>query len=215
MYVPFTPLCRCVQESSRVRDDVKYASSLAKAGSVAVRGIYWDPSMDATSIKTAQGLVFPVRLHNSFLLEDPRILLAGEDLWGEGGRGRYCIVETLSELWPPVVLYGQNGFGSPFVLKFVELPTLVTGPNKCRFCGIVLFASVLHDPFRSLPGKPAQHAADVMSSESHDGAIQEADAVPQVEKLCTPAVEHTRGHVSRLRGMVRERSKSPTTCRHL
>lgn len=83
------PMSRClcpprpsalVQESNRVRDEVKYASALAKAGSVAVRGIYWDPSMDATSIQTAQGLVFPVRLHNSFLLEDSRILLAGEGL---------------------------------------------------------------------------------------------------------------------------------------
>lgn len=73
------PPSRLAQESDRVRDEVKYASSLAKAGSVAVRGIYWDPSMDATSIQTAQGLVFPVRLHNSFLLEDPRILLGGED----------------------------------------------------------------------------------------------------------------------------------------
>eukprot|EP00903_Cladosiphon_okamuranus_P015237 g14083.t1 len=107
------------KESNRVRDEVKYASSLAKAGSVAVRGIYWNPSMDATSIQTAQGLVFPVRLHNSFLLEDPRILLA-----------------------------------------------------------------------------------DVISSESHDGAIQGTNAVPEAEKLCTAAVEHTRGHISRLRGMV-------------
>lgn len=48
-----------------------YAGSLAKGGSVAIRGIYWDPSIDVTSIETAQGLVFPVQLHNSFLLEDP------------------------------------------------------------------------------------------------------------------------------------------------
>lgn len=31
--------------------------------------------MDVTSVKTDQGLVFPVRLHNSFLLEEPRVLL--------------------------------------------------------------------------------------------------------------------------------------------
>lgn len=43
--------------------------------------------------------------------------------------------------------------------------------------------------------------------EKHDGAMQGMDAVPQVEKLCTPAVEHTRGHISRLRGMVREQTK--------
>lgn len=37
--------------------------------------------------------------------------------------------------------------------------------------------------------------------DDHDGAMEPA---PEVEKLCTPAVEHTRGHVSRLRGMVRD-----------
>lgn len=65
------------QESDRVRNEVKYASSLAKAGSLAVRGIYWDPTMDVTSIQTAHGLVFPVRLHNSFLLEEACAFILG------------------------------------------------------------------------------------------------------------------------------------------
>lgn len=65
------------QESDRVRHEVKYASSLAKAGSLAVRGIYWDSAMDVTSIQTAHGLMFPVRLHNSFLLEEACAFLLG------------------------------------------------------------------------------------------------------------------------------------------
>lgn len=64
-----------IQVNSRVKNELKYASSLAKAGSVAVRGIYWDPSMAVTSIKTDHGLAFPVRLHNSFLLEEPCVVL--------------------------------------------------------------------------------------------------------------------------------------------
>lgn len=69
--LPLPSLPGLVQESSRVKNELTYAGSLAKAGSVAVRGIYWDPSMDVTSISTAQGLAFPVQLHNSFLLEEP------------------------------------------------------------------------------------------------------------------------------------------------
>lgn len=54
---------------------MKYAASLAKTGELALCGMYWDPSMDATSIKIDHGCVFPVRLHNSFLLEEPCVIL--------------------------------------------------------------------------------------------------------------------------------------------
>lgn len=58
------------------------------------------------------------------------------------------------------------------------------------------------------PCQPVGRAADATSSEreNYDGAMQGTDAVPEVEKLSTPTVEHTRGHISRLRGMVREQT---------
>ena len=45
--------------------------------------------------------------------------------------------------------------------------------------------------------------------ESREGTMQGTEPVPEVEKLSTPAVEHTRGHMSRLRGMVREQNNPP------
>ncbi len=53
-----------------MREEIRYAASLVKAGKMMVRGICWHPSLDATSIQFGQALVFPVRLHDSFLLED-------------------------------------------------------------------------------------------------------------------------------------------------
>lgn len=96
--------------------------------------------MDATSIQTAQGLVFPVRLHNSFLLDDPRILLAGED---QGCVG--AVVEALSELWPPAWLF-EIGWSASVLTPF-KLPALLAGPVSANFMeSNPLFLSVFHDP---------------------------------------------------------------------
>lgn len=37
-----------------------------------------------------------------------------------------------------------------------------------------------------------------------DGGGQKMELVPDIEKLCTTAVEHTRGHIARLREMVND-----------
>ncbi|CAM9732424.1 unnamed protein product [Ectocarpus sp. 12 AP-2014] len=129
------------KESDRVRQEVKYASSLAKAGSLAVRGIYWDSTMDVTSIQTAHGLMFPVRLHNSFLLEEACAFLLER------------AADTASPTWGTAT-GAQAGEG--------------------------------------------QSARVEDDGDHNDVAV----AVPNVEKLNTAAVQHTRGHVSRLRDMV-------------
>lgn len=80
--IPHSPLIQfadssscSAQASSRVKNELKYAASLAKTGSLAVRGIFWDPAADVTSVKAEGGLAFPVRLHNTFLLEKPCVIL--------------------------------------------------------------------------------------------------------------------------------------------
>ncbi|CAM9320885.1 unnamed protein product, partial [Hapterophycus canaliculatus] len=128
------------KESDWVRNEVKYAGSLAKTGSLAVRGIYWNPAMAVTSIQTSHGLVFPVRLHNSFLLEEPCVL----------------------------VLDGAS-------------PAVTTA-----------------DGARSGRG----HRGEAEAGIGYEDARHEVAQVPDAEKLCTSAVEHTRGHIARLREMV-------------
>ncbi|CAM9316764.1 unnamed protein product [Scytosiphon promiscuus] len=132
------------KESDRVRNEVKYAGSLAKTGSVAVRGIYWNPSMSVTSIQTSQGLVFPVRLHNSFLLEGPCPRILDQAVKGT----------------PPSLLAAGGAHGGR--------------------------------------GRGGEAGGGV----DHDGDGQEEAPVPYTEKLCTSAVDHTRGHIARLREMV-------------